>query len=549
MGNKNVNLLWKSFKGIRKLNSINSDVELGAEIASGVRLSKEKSGQSRSIKSSGWFNDYATLNEPIFRLFAANMSGYEQTDQLLAFTKSSTNINVWLVEDNTGILSEPVKIAEFPLKTDVYDVATVQFGDRLATVCAFGDNYLGFIVYSATELSGWNAMESGWFYRNEAISEATTNAPVTDITQVRPFGARLAINGRTTYTENSAESIYGIWFSEAGQPLNFTMDYLTEAQGTSAFYIETGEKINALVEYHGLTALGKNRSYNIYGTSDYTVNPLSAKGVVGNAAFSLNGKCAYVDSYSDNIFTIRDNIDSTIGFDEPIGDDIQDYLADVSDVSINAIGRRVRMTKRSGECLVFDVDIGEWTTEILNKNARVVTFLNKELYCDQSTKICQITDSFGANSTQIANSDGYYSHYKSNLIWLDSQSSVKSHIYPLAIILEPQTANDFFVKFTTDRGLAFESRITRGSFGNIAIYSESDDDLSGGGSYFVESDDDLSGGVFFSIKQNELLVTVDRPPFWRYLQIEIYTTSPEMQFNISGIEAKNTFITDELLDC
>ena len=40
MTTRNVNLLWKNFRGIRKLNSINSDVEFGADIAHGHELGK-----------------------------------------------------------------------------------------------------------------------------------------------------------------------------------------------------------------------------------------------------------------------------------------------------------------------------------------------------------------------------------------------------------------------------------------------------------------------------------------------------------------------------
>lgn len=543
-----VNLLWKSFKGIRKLNSINSDTTLGADIALNVSLSKEKSGQERSIKSSGWFNDYMTLEENVIALFPANMSGYEQPNQLVAFTKTGTNINAWIVEDDSGKII-PVKIAEFPIAEDVYDACMTQFGDRLVLVCAFGNNTLGFIAYSATNLTGWTAINTNWYYRVENIVESTTNKPVNSIKSIIPYRSRLAINGITEYDEQGSETIYGVWFSEAGNPISFTAEYASQATETSAFFVETGEYINKIVEYHGLTCFGRNRSFNIYGTSqgDIRTDPLTAKGVFGNGAFVLNGQCAYVDSYSRNIFTLRNNIDTTIGFDTAIGDDIQDFLSEVERVSINSIGRRVRMMKESGESLVYDVDIGEWTVETFKKGSRCITFLNKEIMCDGTEVLKQVTLDRQATSFQVPTTEGYYSYYKTNLIWLDSQSSIKSHIYPFAVILEPRTNNDFFIKFTTDRGQSTLGRITRSGFINIATYSENDEPSSDG-TVFVDDDDDLSGRVFFSFANTELLVTVDRPPFWRYLQIEIYTTSPMMEFNIAGIEAKNTFITDEQLD-
>lgn len=549
MGNKNVNLLWKSFKGIRKLNTINSDVEFGADIAHNVRLSKEKSGQLRSIRSAGWFSEYATMTEDVIRLFSANMSGYTSPNQLIAFTKTNSAINVWLVTDDTLVISK-TKIATFPVITDVTDVCMVQWGDRLVMVVAFGNSNLGFVAYSATALTDWTQMgATNFYYRYKAISETTTSSSVTEITRVRPYRSRLAINGITTYNASGAETIYGVWFSEAGNPTNFTMDYLADATDTSAFFVETGEKVNKLEEYHGLTAFCRNRSYNITGTSqnDIKVEPLAAKGVFGNATFTINGKCAYVDSWSKNIFTLRDNIDGTIGFDEPVGDDIQDYLEDVEDVTVNVLGRRVRLLKSTGQSLVFDVDIGEWVVEEFVANARATTFLNMELFCDGSEKLCQITDAWGVSSQQTPDDNGYYSHYRTNLIWLDSQTSVKSHIYPFAVILEPQTSNDFYIKFTTDRGDSYEARITKAGYQNVATYSN-DDVVPEDGSQFVSDDDDTSGRVFFSMSVTELLVTVERPPFWRYLQIDIYTTSASQQFNISGIEAKNTFITDECLD-
>lgn len=557
MGNKNVNLLWKSFKGIRKLNSINSDVELGADIAHSVRLSKEKSGQFRSIRSSGWFEEYTDLSEDVIRLFSANFSGYAQSDQLVAFTKTNSAINAWIVTDNTMVVS-PVQIATFASATDVTDVCMTQWGDRLGMMVAFGSDKLGFVYYSADTVIGGTQMgTSGFYYKVIPITELTTGAPVEGITCVCPYRSRLAINGVTTYTaadpqdpsQPSAETIYGVWFSEAGDPTNFTMDYMTDATNTSAFFVETGEKVNHLEEYHGLTAFCRNRSYNITGTSqnDIKVEPLTAKGVFGNAVFTINGKCSYVDSWSKNIFTLRDNIDGTIGFDEPVGDDIQDYLEDVENVTVNVIGRRVRMLKSSGQSLVFDVDIAEWTEETFVPNARAVTFLNKEFFCNGAENVYEITEKWGTNSQQTANEDGYYSHYRTNLIWLDSQTSIKSHIYPFAVILEPQTSNDFYIKFTTDRGKTYEGRITRAGFSNAATYSNSDA-VPEDGSQFVNDDEDLTGRVFFAMSGTELLVTVERPPYWRYLQIDIYTTSPAQQFNISGIEAKNTFITDEQLD-
>ena len=561
MSTKNVNLLWKSFKGIRKLNSINSDTELGADTILNVRLSKEKSGQMRSIKSSGWFNDYATLTEPVIRLFSANLSGYGPSNQLIAFTKSTSNINAWIVEDDTGLLDEPIKIAEFPLAEDVYDCCMTQWGDRLSIVVAFGNNMLGFITYSGDNLAdgyGWVNASGNWYYRTVNVQESTTKHAVSEIRSIRPYNSRLAINGYTTYTTTrtvgdqtitTLETIYGVWFSEAGLPLNFTADLLTSATDTSAFFVETGEYVNKLVEYSGLVAFCKNRSYNIHGTkqNNITCVPLTAKGVIGNAAFVLNGECAYVDDYAHNAFVLKGNIDSTIGFDGPIGDEIQDYLTDVENVTINAAGRRVRMLKETGQSLVYDVDIGEWTVETFVKNARCVTFLDKEIFCDRTDVIKQITDSRQLNSQQTPLEGQYYSYYKTNLIWLDSQSSIKSHIYPFAVILEPQTNNDFYIRFTTDRNQVYLARVTRAGYDNVATYSNNDEP-SESGSFFVESDDDFSGGVFFGASGGDLLVTIDRPPFWRYLQIEIYTNSPSMEFNIAGIEAKNTFITDEFLD-
>lgn len=553
MANRNVNLLWKNFRGIRKLNTINSDSEFGADIAHNTRLSKEKSGQMRSIRSSGWCDKFTELTEPVIRLFSANMSGYSAPDQLIAFTKDDLNskINVWIVYDSTGN-NVITKIAEFPTADDVTDVCMTQWGNRLGMVIAFGSSYLGFVFYSAdASIPGTTQMgTTGFYYRSINLNAAGAPAPLFNVTRVRPYRSRLAVNGYTTYSSgNSRETIYGVWFSEAGNPLNFNMDYMADATETSAFYVETGEYVNQLEEYHGLTAFCRNRSYNITGTSqtDIKVMPLVAKGVFGNATFTLNGKCAYVDSWANNMFILRDNIDGTIGFDEPIGDEIQDYLSEIKDVTVNVCDRRVRITKTTGQSLVFDVDINEWTEESLPENARTVTFLNSEYFCFNDTSIGVIANSWGVGSEQLPDSDGYYSHYRTNLMWLDSQSSVKSHLYPFAVILEPNTSNNFFIKFTTDRGDSYEGRVTKAGFTNVATYSN-DDTVPEDGSQFVNDDDDLSGRVFFAMTQTELLVTVERPPFWRYLQIDIYTTDPTQQFNISGIEAKNTVITDEMLD-
>lgn len=548
--NKNINLLWKDFKGIRKLHSINSDSVLGADICHGVRLSKEKSGEMRSIRSSGWYQPFTSLSENVIRLFTANMSGYGPADQLLAFTKTDSAINVWKIYDSTGD-STKVQIATFTQTAeDVTDACMVQWGDRLVVVVAFNTNYLGFICYSATALPGWNQMgSSGFYYREELIQEATITSDVTKISSVRPFRSRLAINGVATYSENTNEVVYGVWFSEAGNPIRFTKDFISSATDTSAFFCETGEYVTKIEEYHGITAFCRNRSYNITGDSqnNYTQRVLTARGVFGNAAFTMNGKCGYIDSWAHNIFTLRDNIDGTIGFDDPVGADIQDYLENVDEVTINALGRRVRVMKKSGQSLILDVDINEWTEEQFPQNARSVTFENKEFFCCGTTGVFEITEQWTMNSVQVPNENGYYSHYRTNLIWLDSQSSVKSHLYPFAIVLEPNTTNLFHIKFTTDRGKTFDYTVTRAGYENVATYSNNDD-VPEDGSHFVDDDDDLSGRVFFAQSATELLVTVERPPFWRYLQIDIYTVSPEQQFNISGIEAKNTVITNEMLE-
>ena len=547
--NQKVNLLWKDFKGIRKLHSINSDQMFGADIAHGVRLSKEKSGEVRSIRSSGWFAEFTTMTEDILRLAFANMSGYGP-DQLVAFTKTATAINAWIIYDST-YNSVQTKIATFDLAGDVTDSCMVQWGDRLVMVVAFGTNKLGFICYSATSLTGWTQMATtNFYYRLEAITEQDTSASVQNITRVKPYRSRLAINGVTSYTENTTETIYGIWFSEAGNPINFNKDYLSSATDTSAFYIETGEYVNQLEEYHGLTAFCRNSSYNITGTTqnDYKQMPLTAKGVFGNATFTMNGKCGYVDSWSNNIFTLRDNIDGTIGFDDPIGDDIQDYLTDVDEVTVNALGRRVRITKKSGQSLIYDVDIGEWTEEAFLEDSRVTTFLNSEYFCCKGLKtVFRVLNTWTNGALQVPNENGYYSHYRTNLIWLDSQSSVKSHLYPFAVILEPNTSNKFHIKFTTDRGDSYEALVTKAGFENVATYSN-DDNVPADGSEFVDDDNDFTGRVFFAQSATDLLVTVERPPFWRYLQIDIYTVDMDEQFNISGIEAKNTVITDEMLE-
>ena len=551
MSEQNVNLLWKDFKGIRKLHSINSDKMFGADIAHNVLLSKEKSGEARSIRSSGWFSEWGTTTENVVRLFAANCSGYAAADQLVAFTKTNSAINAWLIYDSAGNTTQ-TQIATFPAATDVTDTCMVQWGDRLGIVVAFDADFFGFIFYSA-DPNIPNATQmgtSGWYYIKVQPSQQVSALPLTRISRVCPYGPRLALNGEASYsTGNGRESIYGVWFGEAGNLTNFTADPATSATETSAFYVETGEYVNQLEEYHGLTAFCRNRSYNITGNSqnDIKVLPLTAKGVFGNATFTMNGKCGYVDAWSKNIFTLRDNIDGTIGFDTPVGDDIQNYIEEgISDVTTNIVGRRVRLTQPSGVSLVFDVDIGEWTEETFVEHARVETFLNSEYFCDGTTTIYTIDSDWKTSNTQTPDENGYYSHYRTNLIWLDSQSSVKSHLYPFAIILEPNTANDFRVKFTTDRGESFDLPVTKAGYENAAVYSN--DDNPNDGSFFVTDDNDLSGKVFFSLSNTELLVTVDRPPFWRYLQIDIYTTSQHQQFNISGIEAKNTMITDEMLE-
>lgn len=545
--NRNVNLLWKNFKGIRKLNSINSDSEFGADIAHGIRLSKEKSGQYRSIRSSGWFDVFTESTEDVIRLFSANFSGAPASEYLVAFTKTNSAINVWAIYDSTRN-SVKTQIATFPLVSDVTDVCMVQWGDRLGMVVAFDQDYLGFVYYSADAVIGGTQMgTTGFYYRT--IDLSGVSSPLTNVSRVKPYGSRLAVNGVTTYTHNAREKIYGVWFSEAGNPLNFAEDPMSNATETSAFYVETAEYVNQIEVYHGLMAFCRNSSYNITGTSksDYRCMPLTAKGVFGNATYTMNGQCAYVDSWNNNIFSLRDNIDGTIGFNDAIGNDIQDYLFDVTDVTVNSIGRRVRITKDSGQSLIYDVDIGEWTEEQLPEKSRIVTFLNQEFVCFGGTDVLTILENWKLGAVQLPNDDGYYSHYRTNLMWLDSQSSVKSHLYPFAVILEPQTSNDFFIKFTTDRGDVIQGRVTKAGFSNVATYSN-DDTVPADGSQFVTDDDDLSGRVFFAMNQTELLVTVDRPPFWRYLQIDIYTTSPDQQFNISGIEAKNTVITDEMLE-
>jgi hypothetical protein len=467
---------------------------------------------------------------------------------LIAFTKGE-NINAWLIEDDSGVLAEPLKSASFTLAEDVTDVCMTQFGDRLIVVVAFGNDSLGYLMYSADYVDGWIPIAEGslWKYRTEVIYGATEK-PVGTITQVRPYGARLAINGGTQYVEGGTEYINGIWFSEAGNPLAFTESFASESSETSAFFAETGEYVNKLVDYNGLTAFCRNRAYNIRGSSknDYMCQQLTAKGVFGNAVFVMNGQCAYIDSYSNNILILSNQLDGTIGVDEPIGNDIQDYLQETEDVSLNVLGRRVRLTKNTGESLIYDVDISEWTVEKFNKNSRVTTFLNKELFCDRTNKVFQITNQRQTNSMQLP-SEEFYSYYQSNIIWLDSQTSVKSHILPLAVILEPNSNNDFYIRFKTDRREIYQARITKASFYNLATYSLGDE-VPEDGSKFVESDDDFSGRVFFTSTGTDLLFTIENPPFWRYLQIEIYTDSPNMEFNISGIEAKHTFITDELLD-
>lgn len=551
MSEHNVNLLWKDFKGIRKLHSINSDKALGADIAHNIRLSKEKSGEARSIRSSGWFSEWTEMTENVIRLFSANCSGYSAPDQLVAFTKTNSAINVWLIYDNEET-SEKTQIATFPNATDVTDVCMVQWGDRLGMVVAFGLEFFGFVFYSADANipSATQMGTSGWYYVTVTPSQQVSALPLSRISRVCPYGSRLAINGEAEYSTNSGrESIFGVWFGEAGNLLNFTANPVSSATETSSFYVETGEYVNQLEEYHGLTAFCRNRSYNITGTSqnDIKVLPLTAKGVFGNATFTMNGKCGYVDAWSKNIFTLRDNIDGTIGFDDPVGDDIQDYIEqNISDVTVNIAGRRVRITQPSGVSLVFDVDIGEWTEETFMQNARVETFLNTEYICDRTQKVYVINENWGTNTLQTPDANGYYSHYRTNLIWLDSQSSVKSHLYPFAIILEPNTSNDFRIKFTTDRGETFDLPVPKAGFENAATYSN--DNTPNNGSFFVCDDNDTSGKVFFSQSDKELLVTVDRPPFWRYLQMDIYTTSHNQQFNISGIEAKNTMITDEMLE-
>lgn len=552
MSTKNINLLWKDFKGIRTMNTVNSASQLAADIAHNIRLSKEKSGEMRSIVTSGWFEEFTDMEEPVIRLVSANVSGYADAEQLIAFTKSGNVIKAWLVMGSSGSLVKE-QIGSWLNQSDITDACMVQLGDYLVLAVAFGSSNLGFIMYatSTPTITGVTWTNFGnWHSGDALISDSTLNANIKEITSIRQYGARLAINGTTEYkSSSSSERIFGVWFSVAGEPTNFSTIYLENATETSAFCVPTGDKIMHLENYHGLTAFGKNRSYNITGTSqnDYRIMDLTAKGVIGNAAFTLNGQCAYVDSQANNIFTLRDNIDGTIGFNDPIGNDIQGYLTDVENVTINTNDRRVRMTKESGQCLVYDVDIGEWTEETLNKNARVVTFNGHEYYCDKSVHIYLITENWTAKSQIVPNDEGYYSHYRTNLIWLDSQTSVKSHLYPFAVVLEPRSTNIFKIKFTTDRGDVYEANISRAGITNVATYSQ-DTTVPDDGSQFVNDPTDLSGRVFYSTTDTDLLVTIDRPPFWRYLQIDIYTNSPTHQINVSGIEAKNTFLTDEQLD-
>lgn len=534
------------------MNTVNSATQLAADIAHNIRLSKEKSGEMRSIVTSGWFEEFTDLEEPIIRLVSANITGYTDAEQLIAFTKSGNIIKAWLVMGTSGSL-EKIQIGAWSNQSDVTDACMVQIGDYLALAIAFGSSHLGFIMYATATptITGvtWTDF-SNWHSGDVIIQDTSLGANIKEITSIRQYGARLAINGTTEYkSSGTSERIFGVWFSAAGEPTVFATNYLDSATDTTAFCVPTGDKITHLENYHGLTAFGVNRSYNITGTSqnDYKILDLTAKGVVGNAVFTLNGQCAYVDSQANNIFTLRDNIDGTIGFNDPIGNDIQGYLKDVKDVTINIINRRVRLTKETGQCLIYDVDIGEWTEETLNKNSRVVTFNGQEYYCDKSTHIYLITEDWTLNSQILPNENGYYSHYRTNLIWLDSQTSVKSHLYPFAIVLEPRTTNLFKIKFTTDRGDSYEATVNRAGTTNVATYSV-DDTVPEDKSHFVNDKNDLSGRVFFSMSNTDILVTVDRPPFWRYLQIDVYTTSSSQQINVSGIEAKNTFITDEQLD-
>ena len=261
-------------------------------------------------------------------------------------------------------------------------------------------------------------------------------------------------------------------------------------------------------------------------------------------------RCSFINRSKDNLIYNEQNFTCNLFIADSTFFHFFDYPVVAGESRLTAPDDAV-LTRRFAE-RVFGKEspIGKSMTY----NNKVVTVRgvidepkNKEYFCDGTATLYQITEDWGVSSQQTPNEDGYYSHYRTNLMWLDSQSSVKSHLYPFAIILEPNTANDFYIRFTTDRGISIEGRITKAGFSNVATYSNSDT-IPEDGSQFVADDEDLSGRVFFAMSQTELLVTVDRPPYWRYLQIDIYTTSPAQQFNISGIEAKNTEINTEMLD-
>ena len=257
MTTRTVNLLWKNFKGIRTLNTINSDTEFGADIAHNVRLSKEKSGEMRSLVTSGWFEEYATMTEPVIRLVSANISGYTDAEQFIAFTDDGSNINAWLIKENIDGSITTTKIGIFAGQQDVTDTCMVQIGDYLGLAIAFGTNKLGFIIYSTTSPTiadvTWASL-GNWRYGFDTIDDTTNHATVQNITSVRQYGSRLAINGEIVYSSGNEptkeEHLYGVWFSEAGVPTKFAATYMDSATDTSAFYAPTGDKINPKKPLH-----------------------------------------------------------------------------------------------------------------------------------------------------------------------------------------------------------------------------------------------------------------------------------------------------------
>lgn len=318
-------------------------------------------------------------------------------------------------------------------------------------------------------------------------------------------------------------------------------DYVTPTDSNKSWYQMFGGPITAIVNFEsGLTVFTNENHTNLIGNMSDSSSAQRSESSLGGC-FSFESWCIHdntlfvYDDRQKNIYPYTSNTVGQTTIGSPVANEVRTFFKDVAKLNIIqyvANNKNEIWVNINNDILIYNYLVGEWTERVCHPITNIF-FFDNEIYSTNAGKLFK--ERSGNNC--VFDSSYYGAIYKAQIINLGSWSNLKEMELPPIITCTQSFNNKFWVSIDIDGKKTKTKQVEMSGSSDAGMWGDDtstiDDSCTWDTSEFAEESDAVTQQVKAKFVSN-----------WYYLQFTFYTDSSDQDFCIKSLELKG--ITEEV---